>query len=126
MGKFTNNIKVEWVETGKRDMILLEDVAYIDGAGRTWTACAGDRIDGASIPRILWRVIGSPFIGHYRRASVIHDVYCIKKTMPYYEVHQVFDEMMRDDKVPPWKRRMMAQAVKRFGPKWITVLDNSQ
>jgi hypothetical protein len=29
--------------------------------------------DGASIPRLFWRLIGSPFTGKYRRAAIIHD-----------------------------------------------------
>ena len=51
-------------------MILLEDVSFTS-KGKIWTAPAGSVIDGASIPRFFWRVIGSPFIGYYRRASVV-------------------------------------------------------
>lgn len=34
---------------------------------------AGMETDGASIPRMLWRVFGSPFTGCHRRAAIPHD-----------------------------------------------------
>jgi len=38
-----------------------------------YRAPIGILLDGASIPRFFWRVIGSPFTGRYLRGSVIHD-----------------------------------------------------
>lgn len=117
-GVFKNTVKVEWVEGTDRLMMLMEDICYIDKFGVKWNGFKGDLIDGASIPRFFWRVIGSPFVGRYRRASVIHDVYCTKKTRPFKRVHAVFNEMMITDNVPKVKRVLMAKAVKRFGPRW--------
>ena len=33
-------------------------------------------MDGASIPRALWTLVGSPYRGDYRRASIVHDQAC--------------------------------------------------
>ena len=33
-------------------------------------------VDGASIPRALWTLVGSPYTGDYRRASIVHDKAC--------------------------------------------------
>ena len=33
----------------------------------------GLHTDGASIPRVFWRLIGSPLMGKYRRACIFHD-----------------------------------------------------
>lgn len=118
MGYFSNSVKVEWPEGAKRNMVLLEDIEFIDSDHVTWKAPKGSIIDGASIPRFLWRATGSPFVGNYRRASVIHDVYCVTKSRPHEEVHQMFEEAMEADEVPKWKRKLMANAVKWFGPKW--------
>ena len=41
-----------------------------------WRAPADSVVDGASIPRALWTVVGSPYTGDYRRASIVHDVAC--------------------------------------------------
>ena len=43
---------------------------------KLWEAKAARTIDGASIPRVLWTIVGSPYTGCYRKASVVHDVAC--------------------------------------------------
>ncbi|HEX4502674.1 MAG TPA: DUF1353 domain-containing protein [Scandinavium sp.] len=77
-GKFPNPVSTLWMnETGpNRNMKLNEDVSYTDPSGREWKASKGDIINGASIPQALWSTIGSPYIGDYRDASVLHDVAC--------------------------------------------------
>jgi len=34
---------------------------------------AGSQSDGASIPKLLWRVVGSPLTGPYRNQAILHD-----------------------------------------------------
>lgn len=57
-----------------REMILEEDFYYIDPESRKWNAPKGSHLNGATIPMALWNTIGSPYVGKYRRASVVHDV----------------------------------------------------
>ena len=57
-------------------MEMLELFWFDDGHGKTWQAEKGAKINGASIPRPLWSRLGSPYIGEYRRASIVHDVAC--------------------------------------------------
>lgn len=115
---FDNTVKVEWLEHEPRAMKLLETVIFADILLRDWVAPAGSVIDGASIPRFAWRVVGSPFVGKYRRASVIHDVYCVTKDRPWQEVHMCFHRMMLADGVPKFKAWLMFKAVYHFGPRW--------
>lgn len=78
-GVFSGNPKTEWLTDANgmdRDMVLLEDFWYRDPAGRQWDAPKGSVINGTSIPQALWTVVGSPYTGDYRRASVVHDVAC--------------------------------------------------
>jgi len=60
--------------SGTRNMTLEEDLYYIDSGGREWLAPKGSCLNGATIPRALWSAIGSPYVGAYRRASIVHDV----------------------------------------------------
>ena len=115
--RFSNSVKVEWLEGHPRNMQLLESVTFLDRKGRLWKAHAGAIINGASIPRILW-IFGSPFVGSYRRASVIHDVYCDMRSTDCCAVHEMFYDAMIEDLTPKWKAKIMHQAVKMFGPKW--------
>jgi hypothetical protein len=83
-GSFSKNPKTEWLtdESGAdRDMALTENFWYRDPSGRKWEAPKGSVISGASIPRPLWSVVGSPYTDDYRRASIVHDVACNDQTV---------------------------------------------
>ena len=63
-------------ERPDRRMILVAAFWYKDPKGTTWDAPANWSVDGASIPRALWTLVGSPYTGNYRLASIVHDVAC--------------------------------------------------
>lgn len=69
---FAGALRTEFLADGRR-MRVLEDVVYTDAAGRAWIVAAGFVTDGASIPDVLWGIVGSPFTGKYRVAAVFHD-----------------------------------------------------
>lgn len=54
---------------------LRELLWYEDPTGYIWFALPGQHTDGASIPRILWSIMGHPWKGVYRRAAILHDAY---------------------------------------------------
>ena len=116
-GSFQGTVKTEWVEAD-REMRLLEDFVYVDAAGVEWRAPAGSLIDGASIPRVLWSAVGSPFTGEYRQASVVHDVACASRSRPWEDVHRMFYNACRAGGVGEQKAKIMYAAVHRFGPRW--------
>jgi hypothetical protein len=100
-------------------MELMQDFSFIDSTGRLWKAPKGYRTDGASIPRALWSVVGSPFTGLYLRAAVVHDVYCYLKSREWKLVHQTFYDAMISGGVTPRQAKVMYYAVLRFGPRWV-------
>jgi hypothetical protein len=61
--------------TGERNMRLVEAFSYEDQKGKIWETPAGSEINGATIPRALWTSIGAPFVGNYRRATIVHDYF---------------------------------------------------
>jgi hypothetical protein len=77
-GTFSGEPSTVWLtEDGDdRGMRMLERFTYTDPSGTMWDAPAGSTINGASIPRPLWTLVGSPYTGDYRRASIVHDVAC--------------------------------------------------
>jgi len=80
-GTFSGEPETAWLTqagTPDRDMRLLRDISFTDPAGTRWSAPAGSVIDGASIPRALWTVVGSPYTGDCRRASIVHDIACVQ------------------------------------------------
>lgn len=125
MGTFHGRVLTEWVKDNKdyRLMRLEEDFAYVDDKGLHWIAPKGSITDGASIPRQFWSLMGAPLSGKYRRAAVIHDVYCKNQDRPHEEVHNVFYEAMLADGVAKLKAQAMHLAVKLFGPKWVNIVE---
>lgn len=74
--EFSGEPETRWLtESGSdRKMAMLKGFWFKDRAGKPWEAPAGVKIDGATIPKALWSIIGSPYTGEYRRASIVHDV----------------------------------------------------
>src|SRR5207248_6138643 len=71
----SGSVAAKWNPDG-RTITLTENYTYIDPTGVSWLAPKGWVVDGASIPQWAWSVIGGPFEGKYRDASVVHDVAC--------------------------------------------------
>ena len=117
-GRFEGDVRTEWLDEDHRSMRLLEDFHYIDPENDRWTAPAGDIIDGASIPRGLWSVVGAPFDGLYRKASVIHDVGCVRRTRSMEDTHRAFYYACRLGGVSEAKALLMYWAVSQFAEPW--------
>jgi hypothetical protein len=78
-GDFSGEPQTRWLtdeKTADRKMTVLEDFWFVDPKKKEWRTPAYYEVDGASIPRALWTLAGSPYTGDYRRASVVHDKAC--------------------------------------------------
>lgn len=77
-GRFSADPETRWLTESGTDrlMKLLQDFSFTDPAGKKWLTPKGHVVDGASIPRALWSLVGSPYTGEYRRASIVHDKAC--------------------------------------------------
>lgn len=118
-GTFKGTVRAEWRDDG-RTMRLLEPFSYVDPDGTEWLAPADSTIDGASIPRSLWSLIGGPYEGKYRRASVVHDVACEVRRRPWRTTHRMFYLACRAGGLDSLDAKVMYGAVTLFGPRWPT------
>ena len=77
---FSEEPRTVWLteQGADRGMQLLQSFTFTDPRGQVWDAPADCVVDGASIPRALWTLVGSPYTGDYRRASIVHDVACVR------------------------------------------------
>ena len=73
--------------------------------------------DGASIPRLVWVLIGSPWGGKYAKAAVVHDYGYYTQVQPRRMVDKQFIDGMTILGVSYWKKRVMYRAVRMGG--WI-------
>lgn len=77
----------------------------------------GYRWDGASIPRIFWRLIGAKTDPRFLIPSMVHDTMCENKAFVNYDRYFstcVFERMLRVSKVPAGSRWMMKHGVDNY------------
>jgi hypothetical protein len=116
-GYYSGPVDTRWNADG-RTMTLLNELRYVDPKGETWVAPAGSVVDGASIPRALWPLMGGPFEGKYRNASVLHDVSYDRKNRPPEECDRMFYDAMRCSGVSATEAKTMYWALLHFGRHW--------
>lgn len=122
MGKFNDQPTLKridaktWETTAILIYVLDEDVA-------SWAyfkevvVPVGFKTDGASIPRLpltRW-IIGTPLVGEYVRAALIHDYLYAVQTVNKGLADRIFERAMKDDGVSWWRRNLIYQAVSMFG-----------
>ncbi len=83
------------------------------------TVKPGAITDGASIPRVFWRLIGGPFSGRYIGAALIHDQLYVTQgyggMFTRKEVDQIFHRAMLSLGVSRWRAQLMYWAVRTGG-----------
>jgi hypothetical protein len=124
VGRYEGIPVVTFLDDGRR-VRLTEEFAFVDSSDARWDVPKGATVDGASIPRFLWSLIGGPFEGVYRNASIIHDWYCDLRSRPWEVVHRMFYEAMITSGVRGRLAKLMYAGVYMGGPRWSkTVVSN--
>ena len=97
-------------------LILLEDVV-VESLGYSITVKNGFDFDGASIPKWLWSIYGSPLNGNYVVASLIHDGLYASQKVTKSVSDKIFLDIMKQSSVGYIKRTSMYLAVRVLGGK---------
>lgn len=109
-----NELKVNIVDDNV--FILFEDVV-VESLGYSITVKKGFDFDGASIPKWLWSIYGSPLNGNYVVASLIHDGLYASQKVSKRMSDKIFLDIMKQSNVGYLKRTSMYLAVAVFGGK---------
>jgi hypothetical protein len=105
-------IKIEKVS--KREYKLLEDVT-VSTLGYRITVKKGLVSDGASVPKVFWNIIGSPFTGAYTLPALVHDALYMSEAVDRSEADAIFFDLMEQSGVSFLKRYVMYYAVRVGG-----------
>src|SRR5215468_9732824 len=116
-GHYDGEPVTKWNPDG-RTMTLLTELRYTDPHGQVWVAPIGSVVDGASIPRYLWSIMGGPFEGQYRNASLLHDVAYGEHNRPWQDCDRMFYYAMRCSGVGGTEAKTMYYALFKFGHHW--------
>ena len=118
-GRFVGRVVVEWLDDPfVAKLQLREDFGFEDPAGKLWLARQGQVLDGSSIPPAFRDMIGMPFSGDYRRASVVYDYYCQVTSEPWRDVHRMFYYASLTEGVSEVNAKVMYAALYATGSRW--------
>lgn len=121
MVKFENALDVRAMDDGVH-WVVLEDFYYdtdVELPDRRIGVSAHFMTDFASIPRIVWPIIGGPADGKYRKIAVVHDqLYRTDGLSTRAQADAVFLEGMKFSGCAWWQRTAMYLAVRLNG--WRT------
>lgn len=89
-------------------------ISYMYGTSRKMlTVPEGFESDGASIPRPLWSIIGSPFLPQFITAAIVHDYMCsMKYTVD--EKSDLFYTLLTYSGVRNLRAKLMEKAVRLY------------
>ena len=114
----------EWIHTKKpivyhdKDRRVLTDDLTAHWSVWEIRVQSGYCTDGASIPRIAWRVVGHPF-EEYEAAAIVHDVLYDSEHFSRETADRCFNDLMRACGVGKIRRAIIFKAVRMFGgPTW--------
>lgn len=99
---------------GKQAFEVTAPLVYNDGIVQL-TVHEGFDFDGASVPRGLWSIIGSPMTDGYQRAGCLHDALYAGEIFDRSICDNLFLEAMESDGVGYFKRYAMYWAVRSAG-----------
>ena len=103
-------------KVGKQTYILLEDI-IVNSLGYQIKLLKGFDFDAASIPKMFWSIIGSPFTGNYTTPAAIHDGLYAGEILDRKICDGIFLDLMKQYKVGYLKRYVMYLAVRLGGGK---------
>lgn len=124
LGRYTGRLVLLPWSDGRR-MQVLEEFGFAQAGGLHWPVKPLCLVDGASIPRPLWSLIGGPWEGKYRDASVVHDYYCDVRTAAWRSVHRMFFDAMLTSDVSAFRAKLMYAAVYFAGPRWSETVEHN-
>ena len=99
------------------NVFILSEDKTVESLGYSVTVKKGFDFDGASIPKWLWSIYGSPLNGNYLVASLIHDGLYASQKVSKSVSDKIFFDIMKQSNVGYIKRTSMYLAVTMFGGK---------
>lgn len=108
-----SELKLEPIAKGEKYR-LLDDISFFIGT-REIHIPKGVEFDGASIPRLFWSLIGSPFEPDFMEAALIHDYCFYTKCCSFMEANNLFKAKLKTNGVSAWRRGLMWVSVASGG-----------
>ena len=99
--------------------VLVEDyVLELPVCGRRLRVHAGFVSDGASVPRVLWRLAGHPFAASTMAPALVHDAICRSRLFTRAECDREFYELLNRNGATARRKAPCFYLAVRIGGWW--------
>lgn len=108
-------LRVEY--RGRGRVALLEPLRWRTSTTRI-TVPLGFQTDGASIPAVLWPIVGHPLSGSILKAATLHDYELTTRRAPSLVIHRRFYTALRSSGVGRVRAALFYLGVLWWGPRF--------
>jgi len=118
-GSFEGRVVVEWLDDPfVPTMRLAEPFAYEQSKGKIWKVPQGHVIKGRGMPPLFRDLIGQPFYGGYRKASIVYDHATQEMKQPWDEAQLMFLEASMAEGINESEAKAMYMLLRAQGSRW--------
>lgn len=116
---FEGRVVVEWlVDPFVPTMRLAEPFSYQQSKGKVWKVPQGHVIKGRGMPPLFRDLIGQPFYGGFRKASIVYDHATQEMTQPWDEAQRMFYEASMAEGINESEAKAMYMLLRAQGSRW--------
>jgi hypothetical protein len=118
--RFVGRVVVEWLDDDPfiPSLRLVEDFGFQDGQGNTFLVPKGSVLDGRSLPPTFRDLFGGPFVGQYRKTSVIYDHLCRSMSEQWKVADRLFYHAAVAEGVEDNEAKQMYMTLYAGGLRW--------
>ena len=118
-GSFEGRVVVEWLDDPfVPTMRLVRSFAYREPQGKVWAVPQGHIIKGRGMPPLFRHLIGQPFYGSFRKASIIYDHATQEMKEPWDQAQLMFLEASMAEGVNESEAKAMYMLLRAQGSRW--------
>jgi hypothetical protein len=118
-GSFEGRVVVEWLDDPfVPTMRLVEPFEFHQSKGKVWKVPVGHIVKGRGMPPLFRDLIGQPFNGGFRKASIVYDHATQAMKEPWDEAQRMFLEASLAEGVTQSEAKAMYMLLRAQGSRW--------
>ena len=118
-GGFEGRVVVEWLDDAFVPSVrTVEDFGFRQTKGKFWKVARGQVFNGKGMPPLFSDMVGSPYEGSFRKASMVYESATQRMTEKWDEAQRMFFEASVAEGVAPQDAKVMYLLLALQGSRW--------
>jgi len=118
-GGFEGRVVVEWLDDAFVPSVrTLEDYGFRQAKGKFWQVARGQVFDGRGMPPLFYDLVGQPYGGNFRKASIVYESATQRMTEKWDEAQRMFFEAAVAEGVAVPEAKVMYLLLALQGSRW--------